>query len=57
MVEGITYEQALAFAHSWGALYFVLMFAVVCVYAFWPSNQAGFKDAASIPLHDDDTAP
>jgi cytochrome c oxidase cbb3-type subunit 4 len=57
MVEGITYQQALQFAHSWGALYFVLMFAVACAYAYWPANQKTFKDAASMALDKDDGAP
>jgi cytochrome c oxidase cbb3-type subunit 4 len=57
MLEGITYEQALVFAHSWGAVYFILMFVAACAYALWPSNQAAFRDAASMPLRDDDGAP
>lgn len=55
MVEGVTFEQALAFAHSWGAVYFMAMFLVVCVYAFWPSNRKKFDEAASMPLREDDS--
>ncbi len=54
MVEGVTYEQALAFAHSWGAVYFMAMFLVACAYAFWPANRKTFDSAASMPLHEDD---
>ena len=43
-----------AFAQSWGLLYFVLLFAGVCTYAFWPRNKAKFDRAARIPLNEDD---
>ena len=39
-MEAWAYEEVLAFAQSWGAVYFTVMFAVVLVYAFWPKNQA-----------------
>jgi cytochrome c oxidase cbb3-type subunit 4 len=55
-MEGLTYEQVAGFAHSWGVVYFLAMFAAVCAYAFWPSNKKTFGQAASIPLHDDDEA-
>jgi cytochrome c oxidase cbb3-type subunit 4 len=57
MIEGVTYQQAVAFAHSWGAVYFLLMFIVACAYAFWPSNKKKFQEAANLPLHDDDLPP
>ena len=52
-MDGYTYEQVLAFAQSWGAVYFLVMFAAACVYALWPSNRAKFDEAAHIPLEDD----
>ncbi|HTP75476.1 MAG TPA: cbb3-type cytochrome c oxidase subunit 3 [Rhizomicrobium sp.] len=56
-MDGITYEQVLAFSQSWGSVYFLVMFAVVCVYALWPSNKQTFKEAANIPLEDDEVSP
>jgi cytochrome c oxidase cbb3-type subunit 4 len=56
-MDSISYEQALVFAQSWGAVYFSLIFAVVCVYALWPSNKAKFNHAARIPLDDNEDAP
>jgi len=52
-MENWSYEQVLAFSQSWGAVYFVIMFAAAFTYALWPSNQAGFNEAARIPLNDD----
>ncbi|MBI1329706.1 MAG: CcoQ/FixQ family Cbb3-type cytochrome c oxidase assembly chaperone [Alphaproteobacteria bacterium] len=54
-MEGLTYEQVAGFAHSWGMVYFVVMFLAVLAYALWPSNKARFDRAASIPLHDDES--
>lgn len=52
-MERWAYQDVLAFAQSWGAVYFLIMFAVALAYALWPSNQAGFRDASRIPLEDD----
>ncbi|HVW72288.1 MAG TPA: cbb3-type cytochrome c oxidase subunit 3 [Rhizomicrobium sp.] len=52
-MERWAYEDVLAFAQSWGAVYFTLMFAVVFVYALWPKNRAKFQKAARIPLEDE----
>lgn len=53
-MEPWAYEDVLAFAQSWGAVYFTAMFVVVLVYALWPSNQPRFREAARIPLEDGD---
>jgi len=53
-VEALSYQEVLAFAQSWGAVYFLSMFVVVLVYVFWPSNRKEFNEAAAIPLHDGD---
>ncbi len=53
-METGAYEDVLAFAQSWGAVYFTAMFAVVLVYAFWPRTQQGFQRAKHIPLDDED---
>jgi len=55
-VERWAYEDVLAFAQSWGAVYFMAMFAVALAYALWPSNRKRFQDAAQIPLEDDGDA-
>jgi len=52
-VERWAYEDVLAFAQSWGAVYFTVMFAAAFVYALWPKNQAKFRQAARIPLEDE----
>ena len=49
-----TYEDVLAFAKSWSAVYFTLMFAVAFAWAYWPRNRARFQEAARIPLKDED---
>jgi cytochrome c oxidase cbb3-type subunit 4 len=49
-VERWAYEDVLAFCQSWGAVYFMIMFAVAFAYALWPSNRARFKKAAQIPF-------
>ena len=53
-MERWAYEDVLAFAQSWGAVYFIIMFAVAFAYALWPKNKARFQRAARIPLEDGD---
>lgn len=53
-MERWAYEDVLAFAQSWGAVYFVVMFIVAFAYAYWPRNRKAFEEAAYIPLHDED---
>ncbi len=50
-----TYQAVAEFAQRWGLIYFVAIFAVVLVYALWPSRKAQkrFDDAARIPLKKD----
>lgn len=48
----MNYASLSSFAQTWGLLYFVLIFAGVLVYAFWPSNKAKFHAAAHVPLED-----
>ena len=52
-MERWAYEDVLAFAQSWGAVYFTLMFLVAFAYAWWPKNRQNFDSAAHIPLKDD----
>ncbi|HEY0105564.1 MAG TPA: cbb3-type cytochrome c oxidase subunit 3 [Rhizomicrobium sp.] len=53
-MEAWAYEDVLAFAQSWGAVYFIAMFAAALGYALWPSNKTRFDDAARIPLEEGD---
>lgn len=54
-MERWAYEDVLAFAQSWGAVYFVTMFIVAFAYAWWPKNRPRFEQAALIPFRDEDT--
>jgi cytochrome c oxidase cbb3-type subunit 4 len=49
----MTYETLARFAQQGGTLYFFLIFAAGCAYALWPRKSADFKEAARIPLEDD----
>jgi cytochrome c oxidase cbb3-type subunit 4 len=51
-MEAWAYEDVLAFAQSWGAVYFSVMFVVALAYALWPSNKKRFDEAAQIPLEE-----
>jgi cytochrome c oxidase cbb3-type subunit 4 len=53
MTMPATYKLLAEFAQSWGLLYFVTVFAVVLVYALWPSRQDQFDQAARMPLRED----
>ena len=48
-----TYQAVSEFAQKWGLVYFVAIFAVVLVYALWPSRKKQFDEAARIPLRED----
>lgn len=48
-----TYRTLAEFAQTWGLLYFIAVFAVVVAYAFGPSRQQRFNDAARMPLRED----
>jgi len=56
-MEGLTYQDVLAFAQSWGAVYFSVLFVIVCIYAFGPANKDKFERAAREPLEDDEAVP
>lgn len=49
-----TYTSLAHFAQTGGLLYFMVIFAGVLIYAFWPSNSERFDDASQIPLREDD---
>jgi len=48
-----TYKALAGFAQTFGLLYFVAIFAVVLIYALWPSRRRMFDEAARIPLRED----
>ena len=50
----MTYEAWSSFAQTWGLAYFVAVFAVAVVYAFWGCNRATFKRASRFVITDDD---
>lgn len=52
----LSYEEVLAITRSWDGIYFLAVFVAACVYALWPSNREKFRDAAAIPLRDDEDA-
>ncbi|MGD9925060.1 MAG: cbb3-type cytochrome c oxidase subunit 3 [Pseudorhodoplanes sp.] len=49
-----TYRNLAEFAQTWGLVYFVAVFLLVVVYAFWPANKKKFDKAARMPLREDD---
>ena len=49
----MTYQTLAAFAQTGGLLYFVILFAIAALYAFWPRNRARFDAAAHMPLSED----
>ncbi len=48
-----TYRAAAEFAQTWGLAYFVIVFALVLIYALWPARKQQFDEAARIPLRED----
>ena len=48
-----TYQAVAEFAQTWGLVYLAAIFAVVLVYALWPSRKKQFDEAARIPLRED----
>lgn len=49
----MTYETVSRIAQQWGAVYFVLMFAVAVAYAVWPRKHQEFQRAARLPLDEE----
>ncbi len=49
----MTYAAITSLALTWGLGYFVILFAIVVALTLWPSRKATFRDAALIPLRDD----
>jgi cytochrome c oxidase cbb3-type subunit IV len=51
--DPFSYEALASFAQTGGMIYFAVLFAAVCAYAFWPRNKARFDAAARMPLAPD----
>ncbi|MBT5194395.1 MAG: cbb3-type cytochrome c oxidase subunit 3 [Rhodospirillaceae bacterium] len=49
----MNYETLAHFAHTWGLVYLVVLFAGVLIYALRPGARAKFEDAAQIPFKED----
>jgi cytochrome c oxidase cbb3-type subunit IV len=47
------YEQVASISQVAALIFFILLFAGVVLYAFWPGNKKRFDDAARLPLEDD----
>ena len=49
----MTFQDASAFAQTFGLVYLFVLFLGVLVYALWPKNKDKFDHAANIPLEED----
>jgi cytochrome c oxidase cbb3-type subunit IV len=47
------FETASRLSQTWGLVLLVILFIIVVSYAFWPKNRDRFRQAATIPLQDD----
>lgn len=50
----MTYSEATHFAQTWGMALLVVLFVSVALYALWPGNRERFKQAAQVPLENED---
>jgi cytochrome c oxidase cbb3-type subunit 4 len=49
----MTYEQVASITQIAALIFFIILFAGVLIYAFWPGNKKRFEDAARLPLEKD----
>ncbi|MFZ2018825.1 MAG: cbb3-type cytochrome c oxidase subunit 3 [Methyloceanibacter sp.] len=49
----MSYEQVASVSQVVALVFFVALFAVVLLYAFWPGNKKRFEQAARLPLEKD----
>lgn len=47
------YEQVASVTQVAALIFFIVLFAGVIVYAFWPGNKKRFDEASKLPLEDD----
>jgi cytochrome c oxidase cbb3-type subunit 4 len=49
----MNYDQVASISQMLALLFFIGLFVVVLVYAFWPGNKKRFDEAAKLPLEGD----
>ena len=49
----MSYEQVASISQVVALIFFVVLFAGVLLYAFWPGNKKRFEQAARLPLEKD----
>ncbi|MEO1193554.1 MAG: cbb3-type cytochrome c oxidase subunit 3 [Pseudomonadota bacterium] len=49
----MTYETVSSIAPTIGLIFFMVLFAGVIAYVFWPRNKDKFKRAAKMPLDEE----
>ncbi|MCB1441815.1 MAG: cbb3-type cytochrome c oxidase subunit 3 [Methyloceanibacter sp.] len=47
------YDQVASISQVAALIFFIVLFAGVVLYAFWPGNKKRFDEAAKLPLEDD----
>lgn len=47
------YDQVASISQVAALIFFIVLFAGVLLYAFWPGNKKRFEEAARLPLEDD----
>ena len=53
-MSALTYEMVARFAQQGGTVYFMAIFASGVAYALWPKNRDAFRQAAHLPLENDE---
>jgi cytochrome c oxidase cbb3-type subunit 4 len=49
----MSYDQVASVSQVVALIFFVVLFAGVLLYAFWPGNKKRFEEAAKLPLEKD----
>jgi cytochrome c oxidase cbb3-type subunit IV len=49
----MNYDQVASVSQVVALIFFVVLFAAVLLYAFWPGNKKRFEEAAKLPLEKD----
>jgi len=49
-----TYDDVAWFSKTFGLFYLIAMSTIVVAYAYWPTNQKEFEQAAQAIIHDED---
>jgi cytochrome c oxidase cbb3-type subunit 4 len=49
----MNYEQVASVSEVVALIFFVVLFAGVLLYAFWPGNKKRFEEASKLPLEND----